>query len=195
MWSFPIPKAEVVAAFKRVKNKLKYLRERLANPRTARRFEKAVNKHLAETDALQKIISKRFTTEGKSAGTPWDSLRPATQKQRVKQGFPGLHPILKRTGTLKNAVLGGLVTYDADGIYLDVKEGVQAPVYRGQKSKALTIAKYALALDAQRPFLQEVDENSEEGKPLKDKRGRIADTLMRRLMNGQPMSDALKGEI
>ena len=197
MWSFPIRNANVVAAFKRVKNKIKYLRERLANPRTARRFEKALNAHLAETGILPKILKRRFTTEGKSGGFPWGDLSPETQTQRRKQGFPGPHPILMRTGTLRDAVVKGIVTYDADGVYLDVKEGVPAPIYPRQKNKgkAITIAKYALALDFARPFLQEVDENSDEGKPMKTAREKIANTLMQRLMNGQPMADALRQEI
>lgn len=96
-----------------------------------------------------------------------------------------------------NAVIKGTVTYDADGVYLDVKEGTPAPIYPRQKNKgkAITVAAYALALDAKRGFLQEVDENSEEGKPMKAAREKIANTLMRRLMNGQPMADALRTEI
>ena len=142
-------------------------------------------------------MKRRFTTEGKSGGQDWNGLTVATQAQRRKQGFPGPHPILVRSGTLRDAVVKGTITYDADGIYLDVKDGVAAPIYAGQKNKgkAITIAKYALALDSQRPFLQEVDENSNEGKPLKDKREKIANTLMQRLMNGQNMADALRQEI
>lgn len=50
------------------------------------------------------IMSQAFATEGASTGSPWAQLAPSTVKRRIRQGFPGAHPILARTHTLERAL-------------------------------------------------------------------------------------------
>jgi len=43
-----------------------------------------------------------FAAEGRPK---WEALKPATVIQRANMGFPALHPILVRTGTLRSSVI------------------------------------------------------------------------------------------
>lgn len=56
---------------------------------------------------FQRIEAKTFATEGGSTGAKWPGLKPSTQKDRARQGYPPAHPILERTGALKRALVDG----------------------------------------------------------------------------------------
>lgn len=49
----------------------------------------------------------RFASEGDQAvGGPWEQLRPATVTYRQYAGFPGFHPINRRTGEMERYITG-----------------------------------------------------------------------------------------
>ena len=56
-------------------------------------------------EIFQRMARETFDSEGASnAGRKWPELRPATIRQREREGFPGRHPILQRTGSLMRSV-------------------------------------------------------------------------------------------
>ncbi len=63
-----------------------------------KKIETTINKE----KFMQKIVEQRFKAEAARAdgSQKWKSLRPATIKRRVRQGF-GARPILQNTGRLK----------------------------------------------------------------------------------------------
>lgn len=65
----------------------------------------------AVTRAFQLAVSKAFDTEGASTGAPWPELKPATQADRKRKGFPPAHPILQRTHALQRALTLGEGAY------------------------------------------------------------------------------------
>lgn len=48
----------------------------------------------------------------------WQQLAPRTVEDRIRKGFPGSHPILERTGRLKNSINGDSNSESAEG-YVD----------------------------------------------------------------------------
>lgn len=56
---------------------------------------------------FQAIEARVFASEGASTGAPWPQLKPSTQSDRARKGFPPAHPILERTGKLKRALTIG----------------------------------------------------------------------------------------
>lgn len=62
---------------------------------------------------MRRDIKKVFETEGASMGERWVGLSKNTIKDRKRKGFPP-SPILVRTGTLRNSLLGG--SYGIDRI-------------------------------------------------------------------------------
>jgi hypothetical protein len=65
----------------------------------------------AVLQAFQAITARAFASEGASTGAAWAPLTPATQRDRVRQGFPAAHPILQRTGKLMRALTLGEGAY------------------------------------------------------------------------------------
>lgn len=57
-------------------------------------------------EAFFVITKQAFATEGASTGAPWKGLKPSTQKDRQRKGFPPAHPILARTHALERALTG-----------------------------------------------------------------------------------------
>lgn len=53
------------------------------------------------------IVEEAFATEGGSTGEPWAPLKPATQRDREREGYPGAHPILRRSGRLERSLMLG----------------------------------------------------------------------------------------
>jgi hypothetical protein len=62
-------------------------------------------------EAFQAIVARAFSSEGASTGAPWAQLKPRTQLDRKRQGFPPAHPILQRTGKLQRALTTGEGAY------------------------------------------------------------------------------------
>jgi hypothetical protein len=62
-------------------------------------------------EAFQAIVARAFATEGASTGAPWPQLKPRTQLERQRLGYPPAHPILERRGTLKRALTTGEGAY------------------------------------------------------------------------------------
>lgn len=63
------------------------------------------------TQLLQLYAAERFRGEGTTNGVgtsvgKWAPLRPYTQDERERLGFPRQHPINKRTGELKDWITG-----------------------------------------------------------------------------------------
>lgn len=55
-------------------------------------------------DTFRKEISMQFNTEGAHGGHPWQQLASSTVLDRISKGFPGEHPILQRTGRLRDSL-------------------------------------------------------------------------------------------
>lgn len=53
------------------------------------------------------IVEEVFASEGASTGEPWAPLKPATQQDRVRHGYPAAHPILRRSGRLERSLMLG----------------------------------------------------------------------------------------
>lgn len=53
--------------------------------------------------AIRKAFAQNFTDEG--ARKPWAQLAPSTVQERIRKGYGGRHPILKRTGALERHVV------------------------------------------------------------------------------------------
>jgi hypothetical protein len=62
-------------------------------------------------EAFQAIVARAFSSEGASTGAPWAQLKPRTQLDRQRHGFPPAHPILQRTGKLQRALTTGEGAY------------------------------------------------------------------------------------
>ncbi len=56
-------------------------------------------------------VAKRFANEGDEASGAWLPLADATEDIRNRQGFPGDHPINRRTGELENFMRRGVVDF------------------------------------------------------------------------------------
>lgn len=56
-------------------------------------------------DIALKYLGRQFVTEGKEFGTPWPSLKKATEADRKRKGYKPSHPILVRRGWLRASVI------------------------------------------------------------------------------------------
>jgi len=56
---------------------------------------------------LARRAGERFQSEGDDVTGPWAPLKPATVQIRESQGYPGDHPINRRTGELEEWVVQG----------------------------------------------------------------------------------------
>lgn len=108
---------------------------------------------------LQAIIAKAFASEGASTGAPWAPLKPATQRDRSRQGFAPAHPILERTGKLKRALTigeGAFIATTATTMRYLVSEEV-APYFKYHQRGGLHLPRRAPVLftDADRKTLSQ----------------------------------------
>lgn len=69
----------------------------MRKPPTASKAGDTVGKAIREQYAAQ------FASEGGRSGAPWAQLRPRTVRDRMRQGYPGRHPILVRSGGYKDS--------------------------------------------------------------------------------------------
>jgi hypothetical protein len=66
---------------------------------------------------MQTAARRRFTNEASESDGAWAQLRPATNKFRVRQGFPPEHPINQRTGEMRRYLDTATIDYRAsDGL-------------------------------------------------------------------------------
>jgi phage gpG-like protein len=73
---------------------------------------------LEETgEIVLKEIERNFDEEGARLGPKWKALKPATERDRLRQGYAP-HPILQRTGALKDS-FGAAVSENAVQISSD----------------------------------------------------------------------------
>lgn len=91
-----------------------------------------IHTHIAkrEGDLVRAIIANRFETEGGSGGGRWKQLALRTAIQRRKQGWGEWNPILRRSGLLMRAAVGGRLDPFPDRIECVFKDG-PSPVYKG----------------------------------------------------------------
>lgn len=59
----------------------------------------------ATDEVFEEAIAEQFDTEGAHGGSPWPELASSTQFERARQGFGPAHPILVRTGELRDSFL------------------------------------------------------------------------------------------
>jgi hypothetical protein len=81
---------------------------------------------------FQAIVARAFASEGGSTGAAWPQLKPRTQAERRRLGFPPAHPILQRTGKLRRALSegeGAYVSMRPDGLRYQLGEEVGYFVY------------------------------------------------------------------
>lgn len=55
--------------------------------------------------ALGQGWQQNFSSESSGDGTPWAALRPFTVAERIAAGYPGAHPILRRSGRLRDSLV------------------------------------------------------------------------------------------
>lgn len=80
------------------------------------------------------IVEEVFATEGASTGEPWAPLKPATQRDRERQGYPGPGPILRRSGRLERSLLLGSESIVVEGPrYLALGSDVEYFVFHQSK--------------------------------------------------------------
>lgn len=56
--------------------------------------------------AIREQFARNFAREGSGAGA-WAPLAPSTVAQRLREGFPGAHPILQRRGDFRRTYTDG----------------------------------------------------------------------------------------
>lgn len=64
---------------------------------------------------MRRRAAERFAAEGDEASGTWQPLKDATVEIREKAGFPGEHPINKRTGELEAFMTRGNIDYTIQG--------------------------------------------------------------------------------
>lgn len=173
---------------------------RLANPE---RFAIAINKRLSREGVggkrfTVKIIEDRFKTQSDGSGNRWRSLKLKTIQERIRLGFPGASPILRRTSTLANAAARGIITADAEKI-IHTMRNPPAPVYsrpgkRRKKRKAGSkprprIGIYAPALNAVRPWMNRP--TLKELGPLLKRRNELIADIWRAFRENKPIGGLL----
>ena len=63
--------------------------------------------HGAVVKVFNEIARRNFETEGaSSAAGKWAPLKPSTQRDRARKGYPPANPILVREGDLRGSVVG-----------------------------------------------------------------------------------------
>lgn len=155
---------------------------------------------------IEQIVANRFKMQTDENGTPWASLTSATQKQRVRFGFPGPAPILRRSGTLARAATFGRVTVFERGVGMIMRDD-PAPKYiggggyrRGNIAKNGTVrsrhsssggrlAEYAGALNFFRPFYGKP--TRKEMEPMIKRRDEIIRLVYQAILNGIPLGQVL----
>lgn len=92
-----------------------------------------IHEHIAkkESETVRAVIAARFESQGASAGGSWKALALRTAIQRQKQGFGAWNPILRRSGLLMRAAVGGKLEAYPDRIEVVFKDG-PAPRYVGK---------------------------------------------------------------
>lgn len=81
---------------------------------------------------FREIVGRAFASEGASTGAPWAPLKPRTQQERARLGFPPAHPILQRTTKLMRALTigdGAYVSMQSDRMAYQLSEEVGYFVY------------------------------------------------------------------
>lgn len=70
-------------------------------------FRRELEHEIDQRDFLGQIILERFAREREHVpgGERWTRLAPSTVKQRIAQGYGGKHPILLRTGQLREGAV------------------------------------------------------------------------------------------
>jgi hypothetical protein len=90
------------------------------------------------------FATKRFSDK-ETVG--WRALRPSTVKQRIRQGFPGPQPILRRIGEVKRALRegepGNQLRMIAKGVRTGYGGNSPHSRYPGQKRSSPSIAQIA----------------------------------------------------
>ena len=155
-----------------------------------------VNQKLASEGHLERIVKRRFDSQGSSGGRSWPGLSPSTIKQRDDLGFPS-GPVLERSGVLKTAAIQGTITIGADELSIEMKDGA-APRYlgklgkfkksRGKKAKQLS--DYAAGLNAKRPFYG--PPTKQEMEPMDKRKNEMIGKGIDALMNGRSLVAAIK---
>jgi phage gpG-like protein len=56
------------------------------------------------SEKFRQEIGFQFTSEGSHGGHAWAPLKPATVRDRINKGYGGEHPILVRTGRLRDSL-------------------------------------------------------------------------------------------
>lgn len=173
----------------------------LANPAI---LAERINSKLAREGHVDLIVAKRFLSQGQSAGTSWAGLKPATIKQRERQGFAS-GPILIRSGLLRRAAVEGKTTATATAITKEFKDGA-APRYvgsgrvrkQGMRLKAGgrtgqmfrvrggRLSDYAGALNSKRSFFD--PPTSQELAPLMAARNDLIAESLQRITNGDSLT-------
>lgn len=65
------------------------------------------------TQAIREGFAENFTGERRGTGQSWAALQPSTVFDRIRHGYGGSHPILVRTGSLRDSYAS---TGSADGV-------------------------------------------------------------------------------
>jgi hypothetical protein len=176
-----------------------------------------INRRLAKIDngaLIRAIVETRFLTAGASGGQNWPALATSTQKQRAAQGFGAAGPILERSQMLRMGAINGKLSWDADTITLEFKDG-GAPRYigngRARKKKVLRgaaeamdmarmaglsatgnsnrLSDYAGALNEKRPFYGEPTDN--ELREVYAARDRILAAIIDAIVNGRDIDSTI----
>lgn len=92
-----------------------------------------IHQHIAkrEGELVRALIAGRFESEGASAAGKWKPLALRTAIERKELGFGEWNPILRRSGFLLRAAVGGRIDAYPDRLEIVFKDG-PAPVYTGK---------------------------------------------------------------
>jgi hypothetical protein len=170
----------------------------------------AVNEQIAKERWLEMIVLERFKTEGKSAGQSWVALSPSTIKERIKLGFPGQHPILMRSGTLREGAAQHPIVRVTDKTITLTLRDLPASVYLGRGRSKVgkkmsagggRLSDYAAALNfgskkgglPARPFYGPVKAGDKELAPVIVRRNELVNKGIAALINGESVSKAIGG--
>jgi hypothetical protein len=105
------------------------------------------------------IVAARFESEGGSSGAGrWKPLALRTAVQRRMQGFGDFNPILRRSGLLMRAAVGGKMTATPRAITMEFKDG-PAPVYTGKGAYKKKRRKFFVADNGQLHRVKKKDFN------------------------------------
>lgn len=152
-----------------------------------------VNQKLASEGHLERIVKRRFDSQGSSGGRSWPGLSPSTIKQRDDLGFPS-GPVLERSGVLKTAAIQGTITIGADELSIEMKDGA-APRYRKLGKFKITagggqLSDYAAGLNAKRPFYG--PPTKQEMEPLDKRKNELLTKGVDALLSGRSLVAAIR---